>query len=193
MGHRGLDKEMTDLGSNTASNFLAWKNGEKPSPPKREKTPDADKDPELLRKGFVRYFGYANEIGEAFKPLTPKWCYDASYAAAAAYVCADAIWRGTTASSGKMTNGPITEAADTLVWQGLASVAIPGFVINRVVWCAEKVAPLGSRIPTLVGLCAIPVIVEPIDHGVHWLLDRTIRPYYPRERWVPPRNDSSAK
>lgn len=61
--------------------------------------------------------------------------------------------------------------ADTFVWQSLASVAIPGFTINRL--CAASLALLGSltRWPlpvrkwatTALGLAAIPVIITPID------------------------------
>lgn len=61
--------------------------------------------------------------------------------------------------------------ADTFVWQSLASVAIPGFTINRL--CAASLALLASltRWPlpvrkwatTALGLSAIPVIITPID------------------------------
>ena len=68
---------------------------------------------------------------------------------------------------------PTAAVLDTLVWQGLASVAIPGLVINRL--CA------GSRVllnryavrvlsqqarrwaVTGVGLASIPMIIHPID------------------------------
>lgn len=60
---------------------------------------------------------------------------------------------------------------DTFVWQSLASVAIPGFTINRL--CAASLYVLGTMTrwpPTLrkwttttLGLLAIPVIIHPID------------------------------
>ena len=68
---------------------------------------------------------------------------------------------------------PTAAVLDTLVWQGLASVAIPGLIINRL--CA------GSRVMlnryavralsqqarrwavTGVGLASIPMIIHPID------------------------------
>lgn len=52
------------------------------------------------------------------------------------------------------------------MWQGLASIALPGAVINRVVWAAGKALPPPSRIPTLCGLAAIPVIVRPSPRDV---------------------------
>lgn len=60
---------------------------------------------------------------------------------------------------------------DTFVWQALASVAIPGFTINRV--CAASLYVLGTatRWPlaarkwttTALGLLVIPIIIHPID------------------------------
>lgn len=60
---------------------------------------------------------------------------------------------------------------DTFVWQALASVAIPGFTINRV--CAASLYILGTatRWPlaarkwttTALGLLVIPIIIHPID------------------------------
>lgn len=35
-------------------------------------------------------------------------------------------------------------------------------------------------IPSLVGLGVIPFIVHPIDHGVHKIMDHTVRPLFQR-------------
>ena len=70
---------------------------------------------------------------------------------------------------------PSAAVLDTLIWQGLASVIIPGFTINRV--CAFSRLLLSRRIfrtllpspvlrrwtVTAVGLGCIPFIIEPID------------------------------
>lgn len=79
--------------------------------------------------------------------------------------------------------------ADTFVWQSLASVAIPGFTINRL--CAASLALLASltRWPlpvrkwatTALGLSAIPVIITPIDRSVDFLMDSSIRKLYGTE------------
>ncbi|XP_031983633.1 mitochondrial fission process protein 1 isoform X4 [Corvus moneduloides] len=75
---------------------------------------------------------------------------------------------------------------DTFVWQSLASVAIPGFTINRL--CAASLALLGSltRWPlpvrrwttTALGLAAIPLIITPIDRTVDFLMDSSLRKLY---------------
>lgn len=74
-------------------------------------------------------------------------------------------------------------AADTLIWQTLASVAIPGFTINRL--CALSLfllskskrlsLPVRKWTTTAIGLGSIPFIVKPIDHGVDFMMDKTIR------------------
>ena len=75
-------------------------------------------------------------------------------------------------------------AFDTLVWQALASVIIPGFTINRI--CAASLLMLAKTAPkipltqrkwatTFLGLGVIPFIVHPIDSLVHYGMDQTTR------------------
>jgi len=133
-------------------------------------------DPDALRQGPVRLLGYANEVGEAFRPLVPRWAVAASYGVAGAYVSADAGWRSMMPPPG---HSPIVEAVDTVLWQGLASVAIPGFVINRIVHVAGRLSPASivRWSPTAAGLASIPLIIKPIDHGVDELMDKVVRPF----------------
>lgn len=70
-------------------------------------------------------------------------------------------------------NRPAIAVLDTLVWQGLASVILPGLAINRLCvvsrsllkWRASKLLSDRVRkwIVTGVGISAIPVIIHPID------------------------------
>ena len=63
---------------------------------------------------------------------------------------------------------------DTFVWQALASVAIPGFTINRVCAASLYILSTATRWPlavrkwttTTLGLLAIPIIIHPIDRWV---------------------------
>ncbi|XP_040433027.1 mitochondrial fission process protein 1 [Cygnus olor] len=148
-------------------------------------------EPDLYRDTWVRYLGYANEVGESFRPLVPVAAVWASYGVATAYVTADAIDKGRKAAAAhvhdpsKATRVGVA-VADTFVWQSLASVAIPGFTINRL--CAASLALLGSltRWPlpvrkwatTALGLAAIPVIITPIDRTVDFLMDSSLRKLY---------------
>ncbi|XP_026644501.1 mitochondrial fission process protein 1 isoform X2 [Microtus ochrogaster] len=136
--------------------------------------------------------GYANEVGEAFRSMVPKAVVWLSYGVSSSYVLADAIDKGKKAGevpspeAGRGTRVTLA-VVDTFVWQSLASVAIPGFTINRL--CAASLYVLGSmtRWPltvrkwttTTLGLLAIPVIVHPIDRSVDFLLDSSLRKLYP--------------
>ncbi|XP_031983630.1 mitochondrial fission process protein 1 isoform X2 [Corvus moneduloides] len=169
-------------------------------------------EPDLYRDTWVRYLGYANEVGESFRPLVPVPVVWASYGVATAYVTADAIDKGRKAAavsatpphppSHSLLTLPLTPVSpqahaqdptrvgvavvDTFVWQSLASVAIPGFTINRL--CAASLALLGSltRWPlpvrrwttTALGLAAIPLIITPIDRTVDFLMDSSLRKLY---------------
>merc|ERR1719506_2497923 len=144
---------------------------------------------DLYRDTVVRYAGCANEVGESFKNIVSRTSYKMSYAVAICYVLADAADKGMKADeaiaaeapngqvagtdSAKSSKVEMAKAAfDTLVWQGLASVIIPGLTINVEV-------PLGAKkwAPTLIGLSFIPFIVHPIDSGVTTLMDMTLRKF----------------
>ncbi|NXW58564.1 MTFP1 protein, partial [Eurystomus gularis] len=172
-------------------------------------------EPDLYRDTWVRYLGYANEVGESFRPLVPVPVVWASYGVATAYVTADAIDKGRKAATVSVTPSLPTPqllplptdpslspqahaqdpaqatrvgvaVVDTFVWQSLASVAIPGFTINRV--CAASLALLGAltRWPlpvrrwttTALGLATIPLIITPIDRTVDLLMDSSLRKLY---------------
>ncbi|NWX00889.1 MTFP1 protein, partial [Caloenas nicobarica] len=170
-------------------------------------------EPDLYRDTWVRYLGYANEVGESFRPLVPVSVVWASYGVATAYVTADAIDKGRKAAAVSVAPSPAPQllpptltplspqahaqdpaqptrvgvaVVDTFVWQGLASVAIPGFTINRL--CAASLALLGTltRWPlplrrwttTALGLAAIPFIITPIDRTVDFLMDSSLRKLY---------------
>ncbi|XP_015261514.1 PREDICTED: mitochondrial fission process protein 1 [Gekko japonicus] len=150
--------------------------------------------PDLYRDTWVRYLGYANEVGESFRAIVPVSLVWTSYGVATAYVTADAIDKGKKALAAKSCGeGRTTRAAvavvDTFIWQALASVVIPGFTINRT--CAASLYLMGSmtRWPlsvrkwatTAVGLSAIPFIIKPIDRSVDFLMDSSLRKLYSTE------------
>lgn len=160
--------------------------------------PQEDKQPgkavDIYRDTWVRFLGYANEVGEAFRALVPVSAVWGSYAVATAYVTADAVDKGKKAAQAHGDNpGRTTRVAvavvDTFVWQALASVIIPGFTINRV--CAASLFalrkttkwPLSVRkwTTTAIGLSTIPFIITPIDRSVDFLLDSSLRKIYHQE------------
>lgn len=147
-----------------------------------------NKPVDIYRDTWVRFLGYANEVGEAFRALVPVSLVWGSYAVATTYVTADAFDKGKKAAVAHGDNpgktGRVAFAVvDTFVWQALASVIIPGFTINRV--CAASLYLLGRStkwpLPvrkwatTALGLSTIPLIITPIDRTVDFLLDSSLR------------------
>ena len=163
--------------------------------------------PDVFRDSPLRYAGYSNEVGEAFRPLITRHWVHFSDAVAVAYVLGDTADKSARAARDidrrvtrlaaakrfadaealrdTKARAVAISAADTLLWQGLASVAIPGATVNVIVraatWAGRSARlskALMQVVPTATGLCAIPLIIHPIDRGVDYALDRWARPRY---------------
>nr|CAB3264048.1 mitochondrial fission process protein 1 [Phallusia mammillata] len=157
----------------------------------QKKTETNDKD--IFRDTPLRYLGYANEVGEAFRSLVPKSFVWASYMVASTYVLADATSKchyaleKSKAPSNNAVTSPPASFVDALVWQSFASVIIPGITINRL--CAGMLFGLRKTIPilpltahkwisTISGLLAIPIIIHPIDRSVDVVMNNSLRKLY---------------
>ena len=137
---------------------------------------------DIYRDTPLRYLGYTNEVGEAFRNLVHRAAVRATYLVSASYVLADASSKARQEYALPEGGKPVRTFTDVLIWQGLASVAIPGFTINRVCWAVGKaVGSLSPKTRSVVvtgsGLLAIPFIIKPIDHGVDLLMEKGLRPY----------------
>eukprot|EP01138_Halocafeteria_seosinensis_P000602 gb/GECG01000617.1/.p1 GENE.gb/GECG01000617.1/~~gb/GECG01000617.1/.p1 ORF type:complete len:375 (+),score=37.00 gb/GECG01000617.1/:1-1125(+) len=143
---------------------------------------------DVFRETSLRYLGYANEVGECFRPLLPRLVVP-SYLLSTAYVLGDTAHKTMEAYDETKSNCQnrkkyvAAHAVDTLLWQAFASVIVPGFTINRVVRVAQMctsrtVMPrvMHRWAPSAIGLAIIPVIVEPIDYWIHLVMDRVVRP-----------------
>lgn len=147
---------------------------------------------DLYRETPIRYLGYANEVGEAFRSIIGSKWVNFSYGVATLYVLADttdksiAVYK-TSRTEQNHIKKVIYKTADTLIWQLMASVAIPGLTINRVCalsnFCLLKVQKLPNTnrkwLVTGIGLITIPFIIKPIDHYVDVVMDKSIRKYKP--------------
>ncbi|EDO41135.1 predicted protein [Nematostella vectensis] len=150
----------------------------------------AHDDVDIFRDTPIRYLGYANEVGEAFKSHVPRTLYYGSYLLASSYCLADSVSKGKHIYEEK-TYLPVSlrrrytveTIAEAAVWQGLASVIIPGFTINRICLASGYVlCRVGRNIPlraqtwitTVIGLSMIPVIIKPIDRGVDQVMELTL-------------------
>ena len=108
--------------------------------------------------------------------------YLGSYGVASTYCLADSIDKGrqcyqesTHLSSYLQKRKAVETMVEAAIWQGLASVIIPGFTINRI--CAASrftLSRYARGVPpnaqmwmtTIVGLSAIPFIIKLIDRWV---------------------------
>ncbi|XP_054719084.1 mitochondrial fission process protein 1-like [Uloborus diversus] len=147
---------------------------------------------DIYRDTPVRLLGYANEVGESFRALVHVNAVRASYVVAFSYVFADTADKVKKKDKILNPNDPkrntqlVTSAIDTLVWQTLASVAIPGFTINRL--CAGSLFLLKkhTKLPSAtrkwttvaIGLGSIPFIVKPIDHLVDTIMNYSFRKWF---------------
>lgn len=108
---------------------------------------------DVFRDTWIRYLGYANEVGEAFGPIYPRYVKP-SYGIAFAYVFADANYKIYNAYKAEQSRLALEKSshslddiasikspaidkkkiavigADALIWQTFASVLIPGKIIN---------------------------------------------------------------
>mmetsp|Transcript_13641 Transcript_13641/g.18183 ORF Transcript_13641/g.18183 Transcript_13641/m.18183 type:complete len:177 (+) Transcript_13641:33-563(+) len=146
------------------------------TPAPEEAKKDASID--IYRDTLLRYAGYANEVGESLKPLVHNSIYLASYAISIAYVVGDARDKFLREPDRQLAPAAGTNA---FIWQALASVIIPGFVINRIVYIADRLTPppttmSGRYAPTLIGLSCIPLIIQPIDRAVDFAMENAIGP-----------------
>uniref|UniRef100_A0A0N4ZQU1 Mitochondrial fission process protein 1 n=1 Tax=Parastrongyloides trichosuri TaxID=131310 RepID=A0A0N4ZQU1_PARTI len=153
---------------------------------------DASKQIDIYRDTPIRYLGYSNEIGEAFRAMVPINLVRLSYMVAFGYVIADTMDKGSKISKQRFNNNEERRNAvmitmgDTLLWQTCASVVIPGITINRVCklsnWILTKgikMSPIIAKpVTTAIGLATIPFIVRPIDAFVELTMDKTIRKNY---------------
>uniref|UniRef100_A0A7S3V0W7 Mitochondrial fission process protein 1 n=1 Tax=Aplanochytrium stocchinoi TaxID=215587 RepID=A0A7S3V0W7_9STRA len=147
---------------------------------------------DIWRDSPLRLCGYANEVGEAFRPIFPKYVMP-SYGVAFGYCAGDTIdkasimYRNSNLKDKHRNHVIALCCFDTLLWQSLASVFIPGFTINQVVKATQfgmnrlSIAQVGAKrfVPTAVGLSVIPAIIKPIDNFVDYMLNNGVRPYYP--------------
>jgi fission process protein 1 len=145
---------------------------------------------DIFRHSPLRYLGYANEVGESFRYQYPKVVVP-SYVIAFGYCLADAGTSGRDTyneSIHKKSSTPELDAVastmDTLIWQSLASVTIPGATINMIVKASRfAVAKSPMVLPAMVG--SVPLIIHPIDNAVDWIMDSTLRTWDWKSQLVP--------
>jgi len=140
---------------------------------------------DIYRDSPLRYMGYANECGEAFRPLIDVSIVYITYVGAITYILADTYDKGKKGSNVEkeaLLYG-VLGATDTFLWQMLASVIYPSFCINRLVLLlvslqASPACPelfTADWLPTAAGLISIPLLIKPLDALAHQTLNLSFR------------------
>ena len=96
--------------------------------------------------GKIRYLAFSSDVGEAFRPVAPVWMVNATYAVAFSYCFFDVAYTGHKESkkeSGNVARAVVFQA----VFQGLASIGLPYFIIHTAVhqshkFCSKRQGPL---------------------------------------------------
>ena len=131
--------------------------------------PKAEGEEDIYRDSLLRYCGYANEVGEAFRPLVPVEIVYFSYVVAITYILADTVDKG---KKGAEVGGAITGvlgATDTFCWQMLASVLFPSYIINRTVLLLVSLGAEGSLPDLLSVRAAAPFKAQSHTHALAFL------------------------
>lgn len=138
-------------------------------------------------KAASRYVAYSSDVGEAFRPLVSSTFVKATYGIAYAYVAADVAINSY--REHKWTNGDTMATAragtETLLFQLLASIAVPSLIIHSAVHFTQKMTktsggPLQRYAPTVVGLAIIPILPFTIDHPIEHAIDVGFTKVWPR-------------
>ena len=138
---------------------------------------------DIYRDTPLRYLGYANELAECFRYILP-WSIKVGYTLAFSYVFADTLDKAKKQyemAGNKFSRRLFVQTGDVFIWQILASVCLPGYVIHQLVKVSKMILPMTGAIghfgPTVIGLASIPFIVHPIDNFVDFVMDNTYRKY----------------
>ena len=127
----------------------------------------------------ARYTAYSSDVGEAFRPMVPEWTVKATYGLAVAYICGD-IGVTTYKETLKPDGNPPRAFAHGVVFQGVASLALPMFIIHQAVHAAQIATKRLGRFtkwgPTITGLALIPALPyavdEPCEHAIDWAFEQ---------------------
>lgn len=149
-----------------------------------------EKETDVFRDTGLRYLGYANDFGEAFRSIIgPVWAHR-TYWIAGAYAAADSLSKGKDAfkeAKGESFHDRVLHflggVLDAGVFHFIASITVPPMIIRAL---QEKIVgsmpqrmaktAIGKSLPVAAGLAIIPLIVKPVDWAAEKFLDMTIRP-----------------
>ena len=141
---------------------------------------------DVFKHSNLRYIGYSNEFGEAFRNVVPKKVVYASWVVECLYFFSDvahksylSFYRLETENKKDQFLGVFHSSSHTILWQFFASVTLPALIINRIVKFSKIMVQKRTNnisriksIPTFIGLSCIPIMPYVVDPFVDNILDR---------------------
>jgi fission process protein 1 len=125
------------------------------------------------RVSSIRHLAYASDVGEAARPVVPRWMVNCTYGLSVGYCAADVVAKGVKASDSGASSAEVTRlCSQTAVFQGLASIGAPFVAIHSQVHLFQKLlrnTAAAKHGPTVAGLALIPLLPlvdHPIEHAV---------------------------
>jgi len=143
------------------------------------------KEYDIYKDSYLRYLGYSNEIGEAFRKITSKSFVYFTYLLEFGYFIGDTVHKGHKAyNDPNLTDDQnkhlhvIKQSSYTILWQFFATCLIPPLCINIVVGRTHNFLTRGNFNPRIVrygslglGLFMIPLFNIYVDPVVGHVLD----------------------
>ena len=144
---------------------------------------ETEKKKNIFRDTPLRFLGYANEVGESFRPLIPLKLVISTYVVSGFYVFADSLFIGLNSYNLDVSENRkisfLVSFSKCLLWQLLATELLPGFIVYKIVKIAKfskkylklKNETLSKWFPTLVGLSFIPTFPYTVDPFVDYCME----------------------
>lgn len=130
----------------------------------------------------ARYTAYSSDVGEAFRPVVPQWAVKGTYGLAVAYICGD-IGMTTYTESLKPDGNTARTFVHATIFQGVASLALPMFIIHQAVHAAQIATKKMGRFtkwgPTVAGLMLIPALPYAVDEPAEHVIDYAFEKAWP--------------
>jgi fission process protein 1 len=149
-----------------------------------------DNEYDIFKDSALRYLGYSNEIGEAFRPIIPLRIVAYSYIIEFSYFISDTIHKGHKAYQDYKHHDDVIRHISkasfyTVIWQCFASVVLPAFTINRIVKLIGYISKHFTKnqlmikySPTIIGLIVIPILPIVLDPIVDKAMEKILGQQY---------------
>ncbi len=128
----------------------------------------------------ARYLAFTSDVGEAFRPVISRTAVRATYGISWLYCIGDVVHESRKASKRGVEGTDLARfATERAVFQAVASMGVPAFLIHSTVNVMKKVTA-GTKYarwgPSACGLAVIPFLPvfldEPAEKSIEWVFHK---------------------